>query len=69
MRVCYLDCFSGISGNMFLGALIDIGLPKSILLKEVEKLGVEPFDIEVKRNERMRIYGTHVKAHYGHLFG
>lgn len=62
MRVCYLDCFSGISGNMFLGALIDIGLPKSILLKEVEKLGVEPFDIEVKRNERMRIYGTHVKV-------
>ncbi len=62
MRVCYLDCFSGISGNMILGALIDIGLPKSILLEEVAKLGVEPFDIEVKRNERMRIYGTHVKV-------
>jgi uncharacterized protein (DUF111 family) len=40
---------------MVLGALIDIGLPKSILLEEVAKLGVEPFDIEVKRNERMRI--------------
>ncbi|MFQ5843334.1 MAG: nickel pincer cofactor biosynthesis protein LarC [Thermodesulfobacteriota bacterium] len=62
MRVCYLDCFSGISGNMVLGALIDIGLPKSILLEEVAKLGVEPFDIEVKRHERMRIYGTHVKV-------
>jgi uncharacterized protein (TIGR00299 family) protein len=62
MRVCYLDCFSGISGNMVLGALVDIGLPKSILLEEVAKLGVEPFDIEVKRNERMRIYGTHVKV-------
>lgn len=62
MRVCYLDCFSGISGNMVLGALIDIGLPKSILLEEVAKLGVEPFGIEVKRNERMRIYGTHVKV-------
>jgi uncharacterized protein (TIGR00299 family) protein len=62
MRVCYFDCFSGISGNMVLGALIDIGLPKSILLEEVAKLGVEPFDIEVKRDERMRIYGTHVKV-------
>ncbi len=62
MRVCYLDCFSGISGNMVLGALIDIGLPESILLEEVAKLGVEPFNIEVKRNERMRIYGTHVKV-------
>jgi len=62
MRVCYLDCFSGISGNMFLGAMIDIGLPKSILLEEVAKLGVEAFDIEVKWDERMRIYGTHVKV-------
>jgi len=62
MRVCYFDCFSGISGNMVLGALIDIGLPECILLEEVAKLGVEPFDIEVKRNERMRIYGTHVKV-------
>jgi len=62
MRVCYLDCFSGISGNMVLGALIDIGLPKSVLLEEVAKLGIEPFDIEVKRNERMKIYGTHVKV-------
>ncbi len=62
MRVCYFDCFSGISGNMVLGALIDIGLPECVLLEEVAKLGVEPFDIEVKRNERMRIYGTHVKV-------
>lgn len=62
MRVCYLDCFSGISGNMVLGALIDIGLPKSILLEEVAKLGIEPFNMEVKRHERMRIYGTHVKV-------
>ena len=62
MRICYFDCFSGISGNMVLGALIDIGLPECVLLEEVAKLGVEPFDIEVKRNERMRIYGTHVKV-------
>jgi uncharacterized protein (TIGR00299 family) protein len=47
---------------MVLGALIDIGLPKSTLLEEVAKLGVEPFDIEVKRDERMRIYGTHVEV-------
>jgi uncharacterized protein (TIGR00299 family) protein len=47
---------------MVLGALIDIGLPESILIEEVGKLGIEPFDIEVKRDERMRIYGTHVKV-------
>jgi uncharacterized protein (TIGR00299 family) protein len=47
---------------MVLGALVDIGLPKSILLEEVAKLGVEPFDIKVKRDERMRIHGTHVEV-------
>jgi uncharacterized protein (TIGR00299 family) protein len=62
MRVCYFDCFSGISGNMVLGALIDIGLPKSVLYEEVSKLGLEAFDIEVGRDERMKIYGTHVRV-------
>jgi uncharacterized protein (TIGR00299 family) protein len=62
MKVCYLDCFSGICGNMVLGALIDVGLPKSVLREGVVNLGVEPFDIEVRRDERMRIYGTHVKV-------
>jgi uncharacterized protein (TIGR00299 family) protein len=47
---------------MVLGALIDIGLPTSILAEEVAKLGLEPFDIEAKRDERMRIYGTHVQV-------
>jgi uncharacterized protein (TIGR00299 family) protein len=62
MRVCYFDCFSGISGNMVLGALIDLGLPKSILIEEVAKLGIEPFDIVAQRAERMKIHGTHVKV-------
>lgn len=62
MRVCYFDCFSGISGNMVLGALIDIGLPESVLHEEVAKLGLEAFGIEVGRDERMKIYGTHVKV-------
>jgi len=62
MRVCYFDCFSGISGNMVLGALIDIGLPKSILYEEVSKLGLGAFDLEVGRDERMKIYGTHVRV-------
>jgi len=30
MRIAYLDCFSGISGDMFLGALIDAGVPVKV---------------------------------------
>jgi uncharacterized protein (TIGR00299 family) protein len=40
MRIAYLDCFSGISGDMFLGALIDAGVPAKIFEEAVEALGV-----------------------------
>ena len=39
-RAIYLDCFSGISGNMFLGALLDAGVPLSYLESELAKLDV-----------------------------
>ena len=40
MRIAYLDCFSGISGDMFLGALLDAGVPFAILEKTVADLNV-----------------------------
>jgi len=38
MRIAYLDCFSGISGDMFLGALVDCGVPAELLEETVAKL-------------------------------
>ena len=40
MRIAYLDCFSGISGDMFLGALIDAGVPAKLFENAVEALNV-----------------------------
>jgi len=41
MRVAYLDCFSGISGDMFLGALVDAGVPLRLLEDTVQALNLE----------------------------
>src|SRR6201993_3117719 len=40
MRIVYLECFSGISGDMFLGALVDAGVPARLLEETVAALGV-----------------------------
>ena len=40
MRIAYLDCFSGISGDMLLGAMVDAGVPLEMLQKTAEGLNV-----------------------------
>src|SRR5437899_2206575 len=40
MRIAYLECFSGVSGDMFLGALIDAGVPPRLLEETVAVLNV-----------------------------
>ena len=49
MRIGYLDCFSGISGDMLLGALIGAGWPESELHHCVESLGLKEVRVQVSR--------------------
>lgn len=44
MAVLYCDCFSGISGDMFLGALVDAGLPLEYLTEKLEQLRLHEFE-------------------------
>ena len=60
MRAIYLDCFSGISGNMLLGALLDIGLPEAALRDELAKLPVDGYDLQVNRVTKCGISATYV---------
>jgi hypothetical protein len=48
MKLCYLDCFSGISGNMLLGALLAAGLPEAVLRSELDKLHLPGWQLEIK---------------------
>ena len=64
MRIAYLDCFSGISGDMFLGALLDAGVPAELLETTVRALGVGA-RLEISRVNRSGISATKVDV-YSH---
>ena len=57
MRIAYLDCFSGISGDMFVGALLDAGVPFELFEKTVAELNVGA-RLERSRVDRAGIAAT-----------
>jgi len=61
MKILYYDCFCGISGDMNLAALIDLGVPKEYLLKELLKLNIDSeYEMKFERDEKLGINGTRV---------
>ena len=60
MHHLHIDCFSGISGDMFLGALIDAGLPLSVLKRDLQKIQVKGYQINATKVHRGTIFGTKV---------
>jgi uncharacterized protein (TIGR00299 family) protein len=71
MRIAYFDCFSGASGDMILGALIDAGLSLEVLKDELAKLDVDHYDLKAKQVTKNGLGGTKVsilldKHHHHH---
>jgi hypothetical protein len=60
MRILYYDCFSGISGDMNLGAMIDLGVDIGYLLGELEKLNLHGWKLLAEKDQRHGITGTKV---------
>jgi hypothetical protein len=60
MKILYYDCFAGISGDMNLGAMIDLGVDQKYLLKEIGNLPINSYKIKVYKDKRGGITGTKV---------
>lgn len=57
-RIAYFDCYSGVSGDMTLGALVDAGADPEALRAEVAGLGLSGYDLSFERMESGGITGT-----------
>ena len=60
MKCLYFDCFSGISGDMTLGALIDLGVPHKYLREELKRLELSGYALKVSRVMRQGISARQV---------
>ncbi|MBL8208131.1 MAG: LarC family nickel insertion protein [Blastocatellia bacterium] len=74
MKTLYLDCFAGISGDMTIGALLDLGLDFDFLKAELTKLGVTGYELSWSRVDRSGINAAkfevllsdHIHVHHHH---
>ena len=73
MKTLFFDCSSGISGNMAMGALLELTGDADYLLAELEKLHVDGYHMEITKKVKNGITGTHVNVivdgedEYGHV--
>ena len=65
MRVLFLDCFSGISGDMTVGALCDLGIKPSAFEWELSKLEIGDFHMHFERGKRQSMEGVKFGIHEG----
>ena len=62
-RVLHYDCTAGISGDMNLSVLLDLGVPESCLREGLDLLGLDEFHLIVERASKRGLFGTKVSVH------
>ena len=60
MKTAYLQCVGGVSGDMLLGALVDVGVPLGDISAVIDRLGVEGVSLSARKDRRGGVRGTHV---------
>jgi hypothetical protein len=64
--IAYLDCFSGISGDMLLGALVDAGLALDDLKEDLARLPLSGYEVSARRVTKCGVSGTQVSVEVTH---
>ncbi|MDO4279782.1 MAG: DUF111 family protein, partial [Lachnoclostridium edouardi] len=67
-KILYLECYSGISGDMTVGALLDLGGDKEGLLKVLNSLNIDGYHLHFGRKEKCGIdaydFDVHLESHH-----
>jgi uncharacterized protein (TIGR00299 family) protein len=66
MKTLYLDIFSGIAGDMFIAALLDLGVDASKLERELKKLQLGGYHLHIARGQKSAIAGVKFDVHLAH---
>jgi uncharacterized protein (TIGR00299 family) protein len=66
MKILYLDLFSGIAGDMFIAALLDLGVDANRLERELKKLKLDGYHLHVSLGQKSAIAGVKFDVHLAH---
>lgn len=69
MRTLYLDCFAGVSGDMFIGMLIDLGLDAKLLEQELSKLTLSGYNLKYEKVLKAGLNATSFKVYLSDMDG
>ena len=69
MKILYLDLFSGIAGDMFIAALLDLGVDAAKLERELKKLKLDGWHLHISRGQKSAIAGVKFDVHLAHEHG